>query len=502
MVQRLVLLRIVVHLRGFAVENRVAVHPVFGNAQRYLGIDPVEFIQEVGVVLHFSVVPAIVDVMRLGVRDPLQFAVRQGGVLIGAGGKAVGIEFMGQIIQRPHTIRHPGLLAENANLVLHPPEADSRVMHVLQDHFLKLFLRVFQQGRFGCHLEHRNFRPDHESHFVTQIIHALRMRIVAQPDRIGPDFPDNGHILLPVLRRGRGKNAGGILMLGNPVQLQVCAVQEKSLLRIQSDRSEADPQAYFVQQLPVPVQRCPGCVKGRILQTVPAPGRGNLHAKNLPRRAFRLRCCLSVRIGQGTADLESLRLASDMGLRGDRTCSFLPDRGTENHPLRTKIGRVKPGVLRHPHFRLPVDPAEQGEIPAQRGYSLPFFVVHPNVQPVLSLGKGFRQLDGEAGISALMPADAFPVQIDFAFLVHPVKAEEYMLIRCRPEGKDFLINRVPLVGIFIGIPGMGQRHRRSAERHRRIKPFLRILRKRPSPVPVQNLFHRRWPPPVFCLCFF
>ena len=82
-----------------------------------------------------------------------------------------------------------------------------------------------------------NLRPGHDTCLVEQSVHLRSMRIVTEPDGVGPHLPDDGHIL-PVVGIGeRIAYLRAVLMAAHPVQGQVTAVEEESLLRIYAEEA-------------------------------------------------------------------------------------------------------------------------------------------------------------------------------------------------------------------------------------------------------------------------
>ena len=125
---------------------------------------------------------------------------------------AGGIHPVDQVVENPVVIQHILLiLGGDGDLVRDAPDADGRVVVVLDDEFLHLGDGVLPAIRHMLG-DVRDFCPNHHAVPVTQVVKILIMLIVSQVDGIGADFADHGHVDVMMLLGNGIADAFPVLM--------------------------------------------------------------------------------------------------------------------------------------------------------------------------------------------------------------------------------------------------------------------------------------------------
>ena len=155
----------------------------------------------------------------------------------------------------------------SGNFVGQSPNSNAGVVVVLDDEFFHLGQRV---GAPVVHV-HRDvgdFRPNHDTLFVAQIIERLRVLVVGKADGVGTHFKDQRHILLHHLFGDGHTRALAVLMAGNTTQGIGAPVQDKALLRVNFKLAAAEAGGLG---LAIVQPRSHG-VEIRVIKTVPQAG--------------------------------------------------------------------------------------------------------------------------------------------------------------------------------------------------------------------------------------
>ena len=102
----------------------------------------------------------------------------------------------------------------SGNFVGQSPNSNAGVVVVLDDEFFHLGQRV-GAAIVHVHRDVGDFRPNHDTLFVAQIIECLRVLVVGKADGVGTHFKDQRHIFFHHLFGDGNARALAVLMAGN-----------------------------------------------------------------------------------------------------------------------------------------------------------------------------------------------------------------------------------------------------------------------------------------------
>ena len=180
-------------------------------------------------------------------------------------GHTPGIQAVSDVIE----IAHDGI-DPVVDLVLEAPEADGRVVVVLDDHLLKLESEVVFESLGGHIAAHeRDFLPDDIAPLVRLAEHEVSLRIVGQAERIRTDLVEEIKVGQMVLLLEGGGEFRPILMAAYALQFQVLAVEEEALVGIHPEIAQADLFLDTVHFLAVLLEHGDCLVQVGILLAVP-----------------------------------------------------------------------------------------------------------------------------------------------------------------------------------------------------------------------------------------
>ena len=164
------------------------------------------------------------------------------------------------------------------------------------------------------------------------------MLVVGQTDSIGPDLPDEGHILLMDSLTNSVADPRPVLVPAHPAQGVGAAVEEKSLFRIHLKHSHAEVVLHLIHHLTAFHQPGHSPVQIGIFQTIPQMGIGNVQNDILPLSGRLVSLCIQ----KGNLHCPG---PGHKGLHMDFSAAFLQLRG-DLYALATEVVQVKM-VLAH-----------------------------------------------------------------------------------------------------------------------------------------------------------
>ena len=261
MIEGLKFFRVIFDHGCFGVKGCVAVCAVFTDSECHAGLLHVEAVKVCADIFYITIVPSEIQIISDHIREMVHRTVKSDAVQIGAGGDPSGIKVYGQIAQFSHFIVHVRLVAEHGDFVLDPPETDGRMVQILENQFTELTAGIFKESFAAGQFQHRNFSPHYQAVFVAEIIRMLWMLVVGQPHGVGARFQDQSHIFFLPVAVCRAETAGKILMSGDTVKGQVCAIQEKSPFRMDEGGAETERNGQAVCYMAVYAQFCPEGIK-------------------------------------------------------------------------------------------------------------------------------------------------------------------------------------------------------------------------------------------------
>ena len=151
------------------------------------------------------------------------------------------------------------------DLVGEPPHRDAGMVVILHDQFGHLGEGVFPPI-VHVHRDIGDLGPDNETIFIAEVVEVLGVLVVGQTQRVGPQFLDDGHILLHHGGSQRVAGALAVLVAGDPAQRIAAAVEKEALLRV--DPQISGSRTGGADRVPAG-QTGGSRVEVRVVQTVP-----------------------------------------------------------------------------------------------------------------------------------------------------------------------------------------------------------------------------------------
>src|ERR1039457_5275716 len=127
-----------------------------------------------------------------------------------------------------------------AHFVEKAPDENGRMIDVLADEGAQLL----GAGGLKCEIvadgvDLGNFRPDQDSGLVAQAVKIITVLVMRAPDDRRAYFLDERNVLIQIRIRNRPALVEAVLMFVHTVQMIRLAVQEKSLVRVNRIKSQA-----------------------------------------------------------------------------------------------------------------------------------------------------------------------------------------------------------------------------------------------------------------------
>ena len=232
MVDALVALGIVALFGSKRLVLRVGVCAVLAQADAPVWELGVVLVKEFVVLLQVAYIPAKIQVVAVHIRNLQKRTVDVQHEYICHGGGTGGVQLVAQIIQRP-VVFYQGIIdgAGGSDFVAQAPDGDGRVVIALDDQLFHLGKSV-GPAVFHVHGDIGDLGPDDDAVFVAQVVKFLGMLVVGQAQGVGPQLPDDLHILLVVLAGQSVAHALAVLVPGATPEGVASAVQNEALLRI------------------------------------------------------------------------------------------------------------------------------------------------------------------------------------------------------------------------------------------------------------------------------
>ena len=458
-VDALVALGVVALLRRRALIRRVGIGAILRKADAAVGEFGVVFVKEVIVLFQLTQIPAEVEVVAVDVGNFEDRAVGVQHKDIGHRGGAGGVECMAQFVEGAVVFQQ--LFVDGGgsrDLVGQAPDRDAGVVVILHDQFGHLGEGVFPPA-VHMHRDIGDLGPNDKTVFIAEVVEKLGVLVVGQTQRVGPQFLDDGHILLHHGGGQRGAGALAVLMAGDPAQRIAAAVEQEALLRVDLKFPAAEPGADRV-----PAGQTGGSrVEVRVVQAVPEVH--ILDRKVGAGAAVRHRHGPGL-AGQGKCDLGIIGRAFYPRLGHDGGGAFFQiDHRCDLQPRSAVIAQRKMGLGHQNQADIPVQPAVKGEIRLLRVDSLAAGVADRDSQLVVVL-QVIGQIHPEGRIPAGVLGQLFAVQIDFGRHGRALKFQPDPAVfrRFRPVQVAEIPAFAPVVVVaavlaVLGVPGVGQRYR-------------------------------------------
>ena len=268
---------------------------VFAHADGRIRIPGMERIHPRPVHLHGTTVPSKIQVVGQHIRN------MHNGIVDGAhahrchGCGSCGIHLVAQIIEDAVVLQHVLIGGRHhGDLIGQSPDHNGRVIVVLNDQLCHLADGVLPaighvRGNIG------NFRPDHQSALIAQIIENLAVLIMRQTDGVGTEFADQVDVFLVMLPFQGIADFRPVLVAAHTAQRIRLSVENEALLRINPIGTHAEARADLILELIIHKHAHSHGVEIRILPALPEmrllqfkTGRGTGHIQFLHFPAFRI----------------------------------------------------------------------------------------------------------------------------------------------------------------------------------------------------------------------
>ena len=214
-VDALVALGVVALFRVAALVLGVGICAVLGQTDAAVRVIGMVLVKELIVLLQFSQIPAKIEVVAVHIGNFQNGAVDAQHEHVGHGGLAGGVQLVGQLVQQ--TVVFQQIFVDSGcggDLVGQAPHGNAGVVVVLADQLLHLGQGV-GTAVGHVHGDVGNLCPDDKALFVAQVIEMLCVLIVGQPDGVGPDFQNEGNVLLHHFVGQSNACVFAVLMAGN-----------------------------------------------------------------------------------------------------------------------------------------------------------------------------------------------------------------------------------------------------------------------------------------------
>ena len=342
----------------------------------------------------------------------------------------------------------------SGNFVGQSPNSNAGVVVVLDDEFFHLGQRV---GAPVVHV-HRDvgdFRPNHDTLFIAQVIERLCVLVVGKADGVGAHFKDQRHILLHHLFGDGHTRALAVLMAGNTTQGIGAPVQDKALLRVNFKLAAAEAGGLG---LAIVQPRSHG-VEIRVIKTVPQAGMlqrehgsgGAVLDGNARLLAIQ---CEGDTFGTHHSGLHRHFTAAGVEVRDNR-------RDPDRHRAVFSKGKMSSGHNMQRYIA--VNAAVEGEIGLLGVDGVVVAVVHIHAQQVAAVAQRIGNVHAKCRIAALMLSELLLVQIDLGGHGNGVKlqngASVFRQDDVRQHGGVAAGAAVVVIATVLpvdGVPGVGQ----------------------------------------------
>ena len=291
----------------------------------------------------------------------------------------------------------------SGNFVGQSPNSNAGVVVVLDDEFFHLGQRV---GAPVVHV-HRDvgdFRPNHDTLFVAQVIERLRVLVVGKADGVGTHLQNQRHIFFHHFAGDGHTRALTVLMAGNTTQGIGAPVQDKALLRVNFKLAAAEAGGLG---LAIVQPRSHG-VEIRVIKTVPQAGMLQREHGS------------GVAVLDGNARLLAIQCEADTfgthhsGLHRHFTAAGVKVRDNRRDPDRHRAvfskGKMSSGHNMQRYIA--VNAAVEGEVGLLGVDGVVVAVVNRNNQLICTIVQGIGDVHTEGGVAALVLGHFLPVQAD------------------------------------------------------------------------------------------
>ena len=315
---------------------------------------------------------------------------------------------MAKIVQEPMVLQQ--FLVDGAgggDLIAETPDRDAGVIIALGDQFPHLAESILPPV---CHMhgDIGDLGPDNDAVFIAEIVELLCVLIMGQPQGVGAQLPDDGHVGRMVFIRQGVPPALEILVAAHTAQRIAAPVEEKALFGIAGKDAAAKTARHFVAG----GQFCRSRVEPGIVHAVP--------------KAYvfddELRAALRGFRFAVHGDVHARGVVP--GLYGDRRrLLFKIDRRRDFDAGGAVLQKLEVLGRHGDQVDRAVQAAVEGEVCFLGIDIVVAAVVHGDRKRVL-FPQLFGQLHAEGRVAALMPAEFFTVEIDLAGMSGAVQLQE------------------------------------------------------------------------------
>ena len=193
------------------------------------------FIKELVRLFQIAQIPAEVQIVAVNIRNLQDRAVRFQHEHVRHRGEAGAIHAVAQVIEQPMVFQQ--VLIHRAGGVGQSPHGNTRMIVTLGDQLPHLGQRVFP-AILHVLSDIGDLCPHHNAVLVAQIIEFLSVLVMRQPQSVGTQLPDDGHIRRMILPGQRVALSLPVLVTADAPQRIAAAIEEEGGRSLSGDRIE------------------------------------------------------------------------------------------------------------------------------------------------------------------------------------------------------------------------------------------------------------------------
>ena len=441
-----------------AVEVRHTLGTVLGEAQRTARVDQMEEVHPQVVQEQARHIPAEVEVPADEVGDVGHRVEGAAHGVAGQRGQAGGVHLVAQVVQLAVIVEHIGLVpGGDGDLIGDAPADDAGVVVVLVDELLHLADGV--GAAIGQVLgDVGDLSPDHHAVPVTEVVEVLVVLVVGQPDGVGTQLPDEGHILVVHLAGDGVAHALAVLMAGDAVERIGTAIEEEAVPGVHREGAQTHAGGNFVHHGAVAAQADDTGVEIGVLHAVPEVGSVQVELSV---------CALSPGHDAAGCVLQldgDSALAFHEGLDPDVSLAVLEGGGDLDAGV-AEVAQRDVVFADHHQADVAVDAAVECKVGLLGVDAVVDAVVHLDGELVV-LCQQVGDMDTEGGVAAVVGADVPAVQQNFGAGIDALELQPDFLRSCveRRSGKGGAVGAgaapviVAAVLAVFCVPRVGQLH--------------------------------------------
>ena len=300
--------------------------------------------------------------------------------------------------------------------------------------------------------------PDHHAVLIAQVVEVLVVLVMGQPDGVGTQLPDEGHILIVHLAGDGVAHTLAVLMAGDAVERVRASIEEEAFLGVYPEAPDAHAGGNGVHHFPALLEFHHAGVEVGVLHAVPEVGSVQVELSV---------CALSPGHDASGCVLQldgDSALTFDDGLDPDVSLAVLEDGGDLDAGV-AEVAQSDMVLADHHQADVAVDAAVKGEVGLLGVDVVVDAVVHLDGELVVFCQQ-VGDMDTEGGVAAVVGADVPAVQQNFGAGIDALELQPDFLRSCveRRSGKGGAVGAgaapviVAAVLAVFCVPSVGQLH--------------------------------------------